>query len=92
MFREFDIRSKHFLLSDQFINSHNIISSQSLDMLGENWCLSPLALKGLKQKLIIVNMRGLSKIGSGGILITVSYFQECAMFVCIVMDYYKLGE
>ena len=23
---------------------------------------------------------------------TVSYFQECAMFVCIVMDYYKLGE
>lgn len=37
-------------------------------------------------------MRGLSKIGFGGILITVSYFQECAMFVCIVMDYYKLGE
>ena len=46
----------------------------------------------LKQKLILVNMRGLSKIGSGGILMTVSYFQECAMFVCIVMDYYKLGE
>ena len=37
-------------------------------------------------------MRGLSKIGSGGILMTASYFQECAMFVCIVMDYYKLGE
>lgn len=37
-------------------------------------------------------MRGLSKIVSGGILMTVSYFQECAMFVCIVMDYYKLGE
>ena len=37
-------------------------------------------------------MRGLSKIGSGGILMTASFFQECAMFVCIVMDYYKLGE
>ena len=37
-------------------------------------------------------MRGLSKMGSRGILITVLYFQECAMFVCIVMDYYKLGE
>ena len=37
-------------------------------------------------------MRGLSKMGFRGILITVLYFQECAMFVCIVMDYYKLGE
>ena len=30
--REFDERSKHFLLGDQFINSHNQISWQSMDM------------------------------------------------------------
>ena len=30
--REFDKRSRHFLLGDQFINSHNLISWQSLDM------------------------------------------------------------
>ena len=30
--REFDERSKHFLLGDQFTNSHNQISWQSVDM------------------------------------------------------------
>ena len=30
--REFDKRSRHFLLGDQFINSHNLISGQSMDM------------------------------------------------------------
>ena len=30
--REFDKKSKHFLLGDQFINSHNLISGQSMDI------------------------------------------------------------
>ena len=30
--REFDKRSKHFLLGDHFINSHNLISWQSMDI------------------------------------------------------------
>ena len=30
--REFDKRSRHFLLGDEFINSHNLISGQSMDM------------------------------------------------------------
>ena len=30
--REFDKRSRHFLLDDQLINSHNLISGQSMDM------------------------------------------------------------
>ena len=37
--REFDERSKHFLLGDQFINSHNQISWQSLDMVGRKLML-----------------------------------------------------
>ena len=32
MLREFDKRSKHFPLGDQFINSYNLISGQSVDM------------------------------------------------------------
>ena len=30
--REFDKWSRHFLLGDEFINSHNLISGQSMDM------------------------------------------------------------
>ena len=30
--REFDKRSKHFLSGDHFINSHNLISWQSMDI------------------------------------------------------------
>ena len=30
--REFDKRSRHFLLGDQLINSHSLISGQSMDM------------------------------------------------------------
>ena len=52
--REFDSRSKHFLFSNHFINSHNLISWQGVNklLLGENWCWSPLGLKGLSKKLI----------------------------------------
>ena len=43
--REFDKRSRHFLLGDQFSNSHNLISGQSMDMgsekidVGHHWDL-----------------------------------------------------
>ena len=43
-----DNRSKHFLFSDHFINSHKTISLGNIwILLGENWCWSPLGLKGL---------------------------------------------
>ena len=46
--REFDKRSRHFLLGDQFITSHNHSSWQCMDIIGENCFLSLLALKGLR--------------------------------------------
>ena len=36
--REFHKRSKHFLFSDHFIVSHNLISWKGRISLGENWC------------------------------------------------------
>ena len=45
MLREFDKRSKHFLLGDQFINSYNLISGQSVDM--------------VRRKLMLVTIRTL---------------------------------
>ena len=32
LLREFDKKSKHFLLGDDFTNSHNLISWQSMDI------------------------------------------------------------
>ena len=50
--REFDKRSKHFLLGDNFINSKNLISWPCIRGYcesEENWCWSLLGPKGLKQ-------------------------------------------
>ena len=47
--REVDKRSRHFLLGDQFSNSHNLISGQSMDMgsekidVGHHWDLKGCA-------------------------------------------------
>ena len=46
--REFNNRSKNFLLGDHFINSHNLSFDNVWILLGENWCWSLLGLKGLK--------------------------------------------
>ena len=46
--REFDSRSKNFLLGDHFINSHNLSFDNVWILSGENWCWSLLGLKGLK--------------------------------------------
>ena len=37
--REFDKRSKHFLVGDHFINSHNLISWQCMDIVRRNLML-----------------------------------------------------
>ena len=50
--REFDKRSKHFLLGDNFINSKNLLSWPCIRGYCESedyWCWSLLGLKGLKQ-------------------------------------------
>ena len=46
--REFDNRSRHFLLGDQFINSHNQISWQSMDMVRRKLMLDTLREQSLK--------------------------------------------
>ena len=37
--REFDKRSRHFLLSDHLINSHHLISCQCMDIVGRKLML-----------------------------------------------------
>ena len=37
--REFDKRSRHFLLGDHFINSHHLISCQCMDIVGRKLML-----------------------------------------------------
>ena len=48
--REFDKRSKYFLLGDHFINSHNLSLDIVWILLGENLCWSLLGLKGLMKR------------------------------------------
>ena len=45
--REFDNRSRHFLLCDHFINSHNLSLDSVWILFGEIWSWSLLGLKGL---------------------------------------------
>ena len=45
MLREFGKRARYFLLGDQFINSHNLISCILWIWSGENGCWSSLGLK-----------------------------------------------
>ena len=46
--REFDNRSKHFLFSEHFINSHNHFLGNIWILLGENWCWSLSGVNGLR--------------------------------------------
>ena len=46
--REFNVRSRPFLLGDHFINSHNLSLDIVWILLGENWFWSLLGLKGLR--------------------------------------------
>ena len=53
--REFDKRSRHFLLGDQFSNSHNLISGQSMDMVRRKLML--VTIGSLKVKHILIRER-----------------------------------
>ena len=56
--REFDKRSKHFLWGDHFINSHNLISWNCMDIVRGNWCWSQLGLKGLNTNMFLFPFYG----------------------------------
>ena len=45
---EFDKRSRHFLFGDQFINSHNLISWQCMDIVGRNLMLVTIGASRVK--------------------------------------------
>ena len=47
--REFDKRSKYFLLGDHFINSHNLISSQCMDMVRRKLMLVTIETQRVKE-------------------------------------------
>ena len=51
MLREFDKRSKHFLLGDQFINSYNLISGQSMDIVRRKLMLVTIGTSRVKRAL-----------------------------------------
>ena len=55
---EFVKRSKHFLLGDHFINSHNLISWNCMDIVRGNWCWSQLGLKGLNTNMFLFPFYG----------------------------------
>ena len=46
---EFDKRSRHFLVGDQFINSHNLISGQSMDMVRRKLMLVTIGTERVKR-------------------------------------------
>ena len=62
-FREFDKRSKQFLSSDHFINSHNLSLDNLWILLGEKWCWSLLGLKGFMIEALLPHRSSLAKHG-----------------------------
>ena len=50
--REFDKRSKHFLLGDHFINSHNLISWQCTDIIERKLMLVTIGTSRVKTFLV----------------------------------------
>ena len=62
--REFDNRSRHALLGDHFINSHNFPLESVWILLGNNRCWSLFELKGLTlgfAKPVLLNSIGTSQ-------------------------------
>ena len=64
--REFDNRSRHFLLCDHFINSHNLSLDSVWILFGEIWSWSLLALKGLMVMVIQVKYMFCNKLSVKG--------------------------
>ena len=74
MWREFRKRARHFLLGDQFINSHNLISWQSMDM--------------VRRKLMLVTIRILRVNGIFGGTLDLAFNLEflCVLKVVLMAD------